>query len=110
MQRFAISFLSAEQQEETAATFRAISLQPVAELSVCLEVRSPTAELLESAAGVDRIAQLSASHLNASPGASEAEGGEGSGEVALMLYYMSGVDPEELAKELCKALPLDAPA
>lgn len=98
MQRFFLKHkLSEEQAALTASNFRGISLQPVAELSVCLEVMSPAGEVLERAAGVDRIAHLS------EPSADDG------GEPSLTLYYTREVDAEELAKALLRALPREAP-
>ena len=74
MQRFLLTlpYLTAEQCEETAHNFRAVSLQHVAELSVCREVVSPVASGLRWVGPFEASARPNSGRELRGPGLAEA--------------------------------------
>jgi len=93
-----------------AAELRSISLQPVAELSVCIEVASPSGELLERAPGQARIAFMHRDGDVAPAVVASAEARPSPSGGGITLYHTAAVNAEHLAEELSKMLPREAPA
>ena len=110
MQRFAQTNLSAEQAATVAAELHSVSLQPVAELSVCIEVASPSGEVLERAPGHARIAFPHRDGDVAPAVVASAEARPSPSGGGITLYHTSAVDAEHLAEELSKMLSREAPA
>ena len=122
LQRFTLTYHLADAQRAACATlYRALRVQHVGDLALCVEVRCPSGALLERAPGHPCSSHLENApawvrplHLQHSLPRDDASGdGDGShtGDNGPLLYLTRSCDPgEALARELCKLLPPGQPA
>ena len=112
LQRFSHTYLPDASRTASAALFRGLRVCTVEELSVCVEARLPTGELLERAPG-----RACSAHIDAPRWSRQVEQGGAwlpdatSHPEGALLYISDLAEPDEaLAHEMCRLLPPGLPS